>query len=369
MSGSKLETMLACPPSAVLPWVESQSEAAADGTAKHEYAQNPTPEKLASIREEIRAECVALSEGIASTVVGMKSEAAYVVDVETGEVRFIGYDVKRAYGQLKSSEIGVTCDWVHSRGSVVELKTGHSDVSGPEDNPQLWLQAYALAKSGHFSSVDVVLWHKKPDSKPFIRGATWSFFDLAEKLESIRAGRRLALAANNDYLAGKPLSYSPGQHCNNCSAYLNCTAQVALVKDALAQTGEYELNAENAWRAADQVALVEDWVRRAKGQMVKFALKSPIVWPDGTTYGPHETSQKVVDANKLWSVLEPYGLDVAKVGVEFDASQASLKRAAAVVAKARGVTQASVQKEMLEALAKVGGLDEKKKTKVEKYTP
>lgn len=370
MSASKLETMLACPASAVLPWIETTTQFAEDGTAKHDYCANPTPEQLELARPEIRDECVALHEGIASTIHGMKAEAAYVVDVETFAVRFIGYNQHRRYGQLSSSEIGVTVDFVHPRGAFLELKTGHDDVTALEQNPQCWLEAFAFASHGKHSQVDAVLWHKKPDKKPFIQAATWTLFDLLDKLEIIREGRRAALAELSKYLAGQPLGYRPGdKQCQYCAAYLNCGAQMSLVKDALAIQGEYELNAENAWRAADQVALVESWVKKAKSQMVEFALRSPIVWPDGTTFGPHTKTEKSVDANKLWAVLEPYGLDVAKVGVEFEASQASIKRAAAVVAKQRGVTQASVQREMFDKLRELGGLEETTKSKIEKYTP
>lgn len=372
-SGSTSWPALECAASTVLPWVSETTEEAELGTQKHHYVAFPTKENLEAIDKGERDETIALHDAIKERIVGFGSELAFVVNLKTFGVRLVGRNLGRDYGQLFPDEIGVTLDFDNpALATFIELKTGYGDVAFPKDNPQIWLQAYVFAIYFKLPGVTGILFHKKPGQRPIVVSHFWSTFDLLDIADLFRDGRRRAESAEEQYQLGRPLSYNVGPHCKYCNAWLNCPAQVGLLQRALAATAggtELSLNGENAFRAHEQVALVEKWVKKAKAQLTNFSFKTPIVWPDGSVYGPHLVKETDLDASKVWEVLEPYGLDIARLGVEFSATKASLDRAVKAIAEFMGVTQKSIRDEIVGKLKANEGWVDGEKQKVSKYMP
>lgn len=226
-SGSTMARAIVCPPSHTLPRALETTDLAERGDELHGYIRltiEGHPDPLSAVPEEYREDAAKLDikrelEGL--TVVG--TEMAYVLDVSTGKVRFLGSNIGRKYGALSPYEVPCTLDLEAMVGGVPiakDWKTGRHQTKA-EGSWQMRLQACCLAAKYDADQVMVCLSYICNDwSEP----ATFDRMEMDGFLEQAKA----AIDAIREATHNTPVSV--GDHCTFCPSLVYCPAKNALLR-------------------------------------------------------------------------------------------------------------------------------------------
>ena len=319
-SGERAE---ACPPSHVLPRVLVTSDAADIGTDIHGFlkvvAADPAARSLALERlpPELRDRCAAID--VASALHGLenvRTETAYAVDVESGAVRFLGQDLGRQYPELAPTEVCGALDVDADAGDVVvavDWKTGRGEVTPPEENLQVGIQAYAIAKHRGASSAIGRLAFIDEDGGVTPVEHHFNALDLQRLLERWRNAVRRVHEAAAQHVEGKMPTVRAGTWCGYCPARPHCPAIVAFAKIMLGELEADRVGLEmltperqgEAWlRAKTAVKLAEDVLEGLR----TIAKDEPIPLPDGKEVRPVMSSRSFVNGKRALELLRQRGL-------------------------------------------------------------
>lgn len=238
---------------------------------------------------------------------GRAPEAAFAIDVETGEARILGYRMGRKYGPLKDSEIALTVDWAGD-DEVGDLKTGFAGhVAHPRENLQLLAGAYALAKVKKLDSVFVKILIAREDE----------VVPLWAKLDGGWMDSVLAELREIHFRAQLPSPAVAGEHCQFCPALGACpqTAQAGALMGAAnadqpaVRWGTEFVSAENDAAMVMNLTMLEKAI-----DAVKDALKrrGPITLPNGKVWRESISKRRVLDKEALERTIDttPYYRDI-----------------------------------------------------------
>lgn len=258
ISASSLERLAACPKSARLPHVESESADSRRGTNVHRYLANVISGKpyLAGVDAEYHDLCAAIDTSTLPTVGQYEAEAAFAFDVVTGTARRMNVDGRRY--EVGVTEIPGTADAIGlaaDRVVVIDWKGAWSQATAAADNLQLRFYALAAARVYGKDAATVAIARVAEDR---IRWdvAELSVMDLdlfADELSVIWSD-----AQESDRLA-------EGEHCRYCPAFDSCPAKSALIRSFLPVA---EAHAEVAIETMDDAARLEVWDRAKAAERV-----------------------------------------------------------------------------------------------------
>lgn len=232
LSGSSIERAMLCVASAVLVKVDRKTQAAREGTQKHQYigamlALRPD-DAVAGMtlkqQEKMRAiDLAPLAAVVAPGVDGVEDELAIAYDVDLDEAVALPGVKDRNYPELSPSVIPMTLDLV-SGNRLIEIKTGRTQVAPPHSNWQIKAESLGLARARGLSTVKAHLAQAI--------GATWRIeahafgaFDLDCIAEDLRALNWRVRAMQSDMELGVVPDVSPGdEQCRYCDCKPNCSA-------------------------------------------------------------------------------------------------------------------------------------------------
>jgi len=364
----------------VLPVVDSAWASGGAGHDKHAalawriVGPEATP---VAIDDATAAWLDALDDETLAPLKGAAVEVAYAYDITTDRVRCLGANLGRNYGQ-SPSEFAGSADYVRVEGAtvtVVDLKTGLSEVPHPSRNAQLRALAFMVARWHAADVARVGILHAPEGRTPWWSWATFDAFELATIGAELRTLAERVEFARRDVEAGKTPRLVVGEHCNNCPARFGCPARVAMAQrlagepEAVVMDLKAMLTPESAalalarWKAAKKAV---DEVGQA---LHAYAKESPIPLGDGRVWGPVESQREVIDADRAWPVLvAKYGANTALKAMSLDTSKAGLERMARVVrgtASGKAPTLKAITAEALDALRAAGAVSTKTTTTYE----
>jgi hypothetical protein len=238
LSSSSLQRSIACPASTVLPHSlyrpENVEKAANRGTIIHSFLEEYTigvPREVALSRVPegpIRTTCSNI-DLLSLIRPNTEAEAAYVYDTIKQEFRFIGYGLKREYGDIRPNiDIPGTID-VQIRNTplaiVSDYKTGSYPVPHPRENAQLLFFAAAVYNTNpgiEMVQAEIIRilgnGSYKVDRSNLKSINLDSFHDVIEKLQLTRSklGKKKKLTVKD---------VNEGEHCKFCPAQKYCPAK------------------------------------------------------------------------------------------------------------------------------------------------
>lgn len=323
-SASGLDRALACPPSGLLPGIESQpGEAAKKGTTVHAFLAavlggiQTRDQALAAVPfdDPGRALCEVID--LDQLPKGGHMEAAFAWDVASGKGRILGYDIGRdyeAHGADRSREYAGSADFAGKRADgkalVLDWKTGWATGKAADS----WqLRGLGLFAAAAFGCSEAIVGHV------YVRDEA-PVFDLIEldemELGAIRAELR-ASSARQAELQGADLHVltgllREGQHCTYCPAFKLCPAKTALVRsmrdDMAAEPGPViaAITPANAAAAVRTLLRFEDVAKRMWAELEALAALDPIDLGDGRVMklAPGRSSEIIADAGRALGCLE-----------------------------------------------------------------
>jgi hypothetical protein len=329
LTASQLARVLRCPGSATLPHEDTSSEAAARGTAVHEFLELVPvlgrDESLALVAEEFRPVCEALD--LRGLPIGLAAEVTLAFDVSTGQARELGRGLRRDYSGASSTEIVGTADVLGVGPDAVfvaDWKTGW-DVEAPATNPQVRFLAMAAARAyGRTRAVAEII-RLREAGPPWRERAELDVFDLDEVAVQMRA---LAARVEADEVA-----FNQGPWCKRCPSFAHCPAKIALLRRLADGTETHEmelmlpLTAEMASVAYRRWKLAKELLRRVEAALHEFASHQPIAIGEGRWFGELLTEgTEQLDGDVVWEVLRRrFDRDVADQAVTRTATKARLR--------------------------------------------
>jgi len=360
----------ACPASAALPQVRSDSEPARKGTAVHLYlaclaSGRSREEALDEVPAEYRAACGAIDVSRLPTL-EYAPEVAFAYDYATGNARELGRGLDRGYPDLGPTEIPMTLDSVGVGGSqvvVFDVKTGRGRVTPAARNGQIRLGALAAARAYGASRATVGLVYVREGEAPWSDVADLDEMDLdAAAIEARDVMRRVGEAAEVVTAGGTP-TLTTGDHCRYCPARTACPARVALLR-ACVQTPE-EIRARvfagleqgeraQAYRLARQIEVLG---RELLDALRTSAADEPIDLGDGLAYGLCKGRDEIADAGKCRTLLlEGYGDAAANaaVTVEYHTTKGDIEDALKAAGEKPAARRAFVEKLRAAGAVKAG---------------
>lgn len=380
-TGSAIERAMACVASAVLPKVDTVNELATKGKEKHAFFANALKlgreKALDLVPDEYRELCAVVDVDSLPQGAEFQAEVAFVYNVDTEGVRFLGFDVGRNYGFVGHNEIAMSIDILGlavDEVFVVDAKTGYGKVPRASNNWQLRVGALAAARWRGVDRARVALAYVRDNGQPYYDVAELDAMDLSMIAEDLRQLKHRI--ANQQISDPAALKYATGDHCKYCPSLPYCYAQTAMVrrlagdaetvgKDILAL-----LTPETAAKAHERLKAVKEVLKRVDAALYAYASQTPIVLADGSVFGPVEKSVEEIDADVAREVLKKtWGIEEADAACSFETSKAGIERAARAYAVKQGGTIKAAKEAMLEAIRVAGGVLVKKRTEVREHQP
>lgn len=396
VTGSKAHRVWKCPPSIVLPQVEtdSRSPAAERGTAIHRFLERVKivglELALAEAPEDLRSllSCLDLTE----LPVHLATEVSLVYDYRARTAREIGRNLGRDYeghlartGQrpIGPTEIALTIDLMGGetahgirRGYVGDYKSGHSRYPAPDMFGQTLLAALAVRHVYECTEVIVELIHIRDDGDHFRVRRKVDEWDLDTFADELAAAFDLVTLSELELAAGRAVPVREGDHCNYCDAFKSCPAKIALVRAMPTELdippGEItRARAAEAWMVLDRYS---DLIARVRQEITALAAFDPIDLPDGRVIGPVITEREKLDGPIAADVLRQwYGDEAAAEAIKISMSKEALQDAVAKRRKEGEVIQSKKGTGILDQIMKEirarKGTEYTRTESIKPYTP
>lgn len=248
-------------------------------------------------------------------------EVAFAINPTRRTARMIPKGEQRDYSDVGPDEIPGTADVIGMTADgtifVLDYKTGSRRHKFRDHERQLVFLATAVALVVGAHEVRAIAAHVKEDE------VTCDGHDV----DSLDMG---VMVAHLQDIQTKitDAEASPGLHCDDlyCPAKAVCPVTRALLATAtvpldsrtrLSIVGEIKSN-EDALATLIAIPLVEAWIAQRKRDAKAFADRSPVVAPDGRTYGPRDQRKEI-------PVLEVRGAEEAIRGVLGVAADSAIK--------------------------------------------
>jgi len=384
-SASALPLNMKCAAAAVLPHVDSEGDAAKEGSAVHDHLQlrasHGVDEAMAAmpaitakrelLPEQGRAVVARCSEFVWSPPAGSLGEVALVYMRDRTVQRVVGGQGK--YETPDGALIPGTSDllWCEIDGQPVPFDFG--DPTHPKAPPGsvLWCADYKAGQDRYvtpiewnaqalFNTMTAAKWVGARYAVPAIIYVRPGKGDWDVPIDATGNARALGPReldelenAVHEYVAevdeqrrrlaaGEVLSFVEGRHCRYCPSAWKCDAKVSMMRAVadrsvrLPRPGE-ALSPEQAAWLAERVAFFESFAERAREVLREHAENAgPIVMSDGDAWGRIPGTKTVIDGKRALAILREeigggdataiaeLGEQVSKNGV-FKAIEASVR--------------------------------------------
>lgn len=367
---SRLDRVLECPASQVLPQVTEDVGAPAHrGHAIHEFRENAKLIGREAALLKVPPEHLPVCEAIdfEKWPADLAPEVAFAINVATGKARELGRNIGREYAKHGATAADI-CGSVDELGVndaevfIGDGKTGRGFVPAPAKNAQLLAGAVAASQVYERDAATLAIARIKEDGRVWWDSARVTDFELTLFMARLRGLPARITAAKAKVDAGQAPDVKVGPHCRYCPAKVSCPAFGGLMKRML--TGEdfgaaieKMLTAKDATAAYALADQLDQALKMIWEAIYGFSVSSPITTPEGKVLTEYEKSERVLDGDVVFGVIEQlHGRELADKAVERHATFASIKSVARDVAvaetKAQGkrVTIGSVEAKIVDAV-------------------
>lgn len=390
-TGSKIHRVWKCPPSIVLPQIDTDevSPAADRGRMIHSYLERVrelgTEAAIlwatAGMEEDDAKSAAWLLRAITveDLPTHLATEVAFLYDWKARTAREIGRGIGRDYaGHLRRTlqrpigptEIPLTIDLAgvaevdgQKIGYAGDYKSGHSKYPAPDRFGQTLLAGLCMHLVYGCDRVVLELLYVRTSGESGIARRTVDDWDLMTFGDEIEAAMELVDYAEAEYVAGRGVPVREGSHCEYCPAFKQCPAKVALIRSmprelvrlgvtAAVIHGEAPepgtivaggaMSSELAADVWTTIERIEEVFARIKEEICGMAAREEVPLPDGRVIGPLLIEREGLDGPKARDVLvamfgaaaETYGVELEKEAVTIEVSKASATRAISKLVKA-----------------------------------
>jgi len=399
---STLGRVGACPPSAVLPHVQSSGEDALLGLGMHEHMDHRAKFGLQTAMERVDAIAKKFAMDERQTGIfrwkcrtfewspppGSFGEVALAMR-EDGTVDRVQLRVEdHQYLELDGSPLRadtlfcgtLDCMWSEPEPLdlsdperprclpgvplwVIDYKDGNdANVSPVDTNAQIAALAVMAAKwTGAQLVVPGIVFLRPPGGEWDTPDGIWGPAELAKAEARIREIVRRRREAKAKYEAGEPLTYFEGPHCTYCHAQTFCPAKVALLKAVLGtpvpKKGAQLTEDERIFWARNITylrGLVEKYAEFMKDDVRK---RGPIVIDEKLAWGPVATPTTFIRAKRALPILEEeLGEELAANAIKM--SKKAIEDAVKADHAAKGIERkrAAVMRDILAKLKEVDAI-------------
>lgn len=310
VSASGAERLVRCSGHTALPVVHSSGEWAERGNIIHEFCRRILKGidcadvlKKAAKKDRELLECIASRDTLIEYGECIMCEPAFIIDVRNGDVRYLGENIHRNYGERSPYEIGVSLDviWRRATGEICidDWKTGMA-VALPEDNYQIKLQAYAVMKHFGLDEVDAGVTYIDAGGVFNRVASTLTQMDVDLTLDEIKTAVDVALSGKTELHEGSWCKYCPV--ADSCPAKINFAS--ALI-GKLTAVGEVSTmtptEAGQAWALAKQADKMITTI------VEKLKAVENIELPDGKVVRAIPTATKAFDQSKARGLILKLG--------------------------------------------------------------
>lgn len=327
-SASRLSLAAKCPGSQALPQVDSFSEAAEDGHARHTFFER-APEigveaALAEAPEHLRPVLQMLAEHpVITELLATQSmrEVPLAYDWLDGTGRVLPSKGHRDYSDCGSTEIPGTADRcaLPDQDTVVvhDWKGREHQEAAAEHHQLRFLGLAAAAAFGRTHAI--VAWVKTMDGLPQVDYASFDAFDLAGIAEEVRGIADRVEAARAAVAGGQRPTLARGPWCRRCDAFDACPAQHELLQIAVRRPEQLANEAEVALTNGGRAHAYAIWrelellTKRIGERVGAHAAMRAIELPGGRAYGFAPGRREVEDASKARDVLLAAGVPAEAV--------------------------------------------------------
>lgn len=383
ISGSALERILLCPPSALLPQVGVELEAGRRGTAIHEYlASVPVLGRdvaLEQVSPEYRDVCASVDlERLPMDPDAWTAEVGLAYDPDEDAARELGRGLNRNYSGLRGGEIPGTADIIGlSPESVVvlDVKTGRiARKSRASESQQLRFYALAAARAYGRTSATIGLIHVLEDGGVWWDTAELDALDLDEVASDLRTLLTELAVEQARMDAGEVPRTVEGSHCTYCPALPHCPSRMKLA--ATLATGSEDaspvLTLETAPLVLERLEAIESVAKRVRESLELYARQQPIPLPSGEVFGPVPLERESIDPAKGALVLaQAFSERVALDSIESKQTitKTRLKAALKHHAHETGAKVSQLERQALEALRSGGAIQTTTTHPVRRHKP
>lgn len=294
ISASAVERLVHCPGSASLPAVYVTTEAAEEGTEKHEHIEK-------QLRSGVYSDELFQFMGDAKVIA---VEMAFAYDVDSMTVRALGEGLGRNYGVLSKREIACTIDAAVRLpdGTVRVIDWKSSSFSGHTKSSKNWqckVQAICVAAWLDIFDIDAGLCFLDNWSCDI------SSFDALDM--ACIAGELAGLVDKLEIVTGEHPSHL-GKWCSYCPGKYHCPGRAAIVRAGL-QTAKEELcepaNYGHQW---EQLEAAEGAVADARKVIREHAIEHGLHLPDGRKMAAVRCTRESFDSAKAKELLAGAGI-------------------------------------------------------------
>jgi hypothetical protein len=380
-SASKIDVLMSCLGSAVLPHADETNDDAEHGTSVHgillDVNRLGREAALAKIEDaDMRAVAQAIDfDRLPVDPSAYAAEVALSWSIVTGGGRELHRGGGRDYSMVGAMEFAGTADVIGLTASAVitpDYKTGHAVLVPANRHRQMRFLGLAAARAYGRDTAIVELIRLDDDGRAWRDRAELDVFDLAEVAEEMRDLGEHIHAARLTYEAEHTLpKLSVGGWCRRCSSRRYCPAQVGLIvaaqqSGALVRFEEQALTEEGATTALEQYQAVKD-LEELMGKIIRgIAYDKPIRQRNGLLWGRVVEERETLSGAAVFHVVkERFDEETAWKTVKLSATKEAIRDLAAYHADKTGQKRTHVEREILNDIrSREGGA---KKTPIEKY--
>lgn len=315
-TASSLERQIECPPSAVIsPLVHESGEDADRGNEIHTFCRSviagtPRGIALAAItKAEWRETCEQIDFAIlCGSVLNVRAEVAYRIDIETDAVRELGVNLARRYPPRAANDVDGTNDFEGTRPItgmwvVTDLKTGFLPVTLCKNNPQMKFHAKALMLLHDVDQVEARIAYIDVGGQIAFDTHVFTRLELDLFGDELLAARARIERANEALRTTGRVEVHAGSWCRWCPAKVSCPRFTALARAMLPDLRTVHerwsaMTTEEKATAFVMAYEARDLAERVVESMKALARTEPIDLPGNKVLRDTGSGVRVVNAEK-----------------------------------------------------------------------
>jgi len=298
VTASGLHRVIECPGSTTLSHTNILTKETLEGVERHRILEESLRGWAAGTHENPVPEILKSPDQI------LHIEAAWVWNVDTGEVRFLGEGIGRAYFTTAPGEVPMTLDLVYKdeagRVSIVDWKSA-GRVPAPVHNWQLAAQAAVV--TSHYGLSDVKISILYLNNREQISGVI--------NLAGIEASRLAIKGTISRICTGEESRFKLGPWCTYCGGRSVCPERLSIAQrgiDILRGEASQSLTLVDQWFA---VKTALDELTAAKEELdVLMKLQGGGITSDGQEVFLRTTESQYLDSGEAKRLLQEKGIPV-----------------------------------------------------------
>jgi hypothetical protein len=262
---------------------------------------------------------------------------------------------------------------------VVDYKSGQeAHVAAAEHNDQVLAGGLLAARwTGAKTVLPAILYPRKGQGLWDVPSASFPIDELAVIEERLRSTYQRTIEQRRKLLAGEPLDFTTGPHCEFCPAETRCTAKVGMLRAFVGKNAPTSLDAltdDEVRQFAETLPQLDRFVAAGKAAMKAHVERTgrPIPLKGGRVWGPHEVQKSMVLPDVAVPILAAeVGEERAKQAVKRTISREAIEDAVRDSHLEKGIARklAPTVRAIMGTIGARGGLVSEKRIEYSAHVP